>query len=526
MTAIPHMAEQILLVDDNPANLKILYETLDGRGYRLLVADSGAKALAIARKASPNLILLDIMMPGMDGFEVCRQLKASPATSGSSVIFLSALDDIESKVRGFDLGGVDYISKPFQVKEVLARVQTHLKIHRLERTLEARNRELAADKASILGAMSEGVCGLDAQGHVLSVNPAACAMLAQREKDLLGLNFAARYFRHPSIATPQLAQDLDRDAQSFSRALGTASALRIRKGVFTKADDSLLPVRYSVTPMALKGHATHAVLVFSDISEELQREDELDLVRANLESQRAQLAHVTRLSMMGEMAAGIAHEVNQPLTAIVNYSRLASRLLRKDGRLDAAALQDTLDKIQGQSERASQVIQHIRNFVRKPTAGKESLAAGQLASDIMELARIEAREQRAQLTASIEKDLPVIEAEPIQIQQVALNLIRNAMEAAAGQPGGAQVHFSVRRASPHWVEFGVRDNGPGVSEEHRRHLFQPFFTTKKSGMGIGLTLCQSIVHSHGGEIVYMPAAQGGGHFTFRLPVAPAGPRSA
>jgi two-component system sensor kinase FixL len=512
-------AEQILLVDDNPANLKILYETLDGRGYKLLVANTGEKALAIARKSLPNLVLLDIMMPGMDGFEVCRHLKSLPATAKSSVIFLSALDDIESKVRGFDLGGVDYISKPFQVKEVLARVQNHLKIHSLEQALESRNRELAADKASILGAMSEGVYGLDGSGRILSVNPAACSMLMMREKDLLGKDFAALHFRHPKVCSHHVALELDKDTERFVRALGSGSRLRSKKSLFAREDGTLVPVRFSMTLMTLPGHATRAVVVFSDISEELQREEELDLIRANLDSQRSQLAHVTRLSMMGEMAAGIAHEVNQPLTAIVNYSRLASRLVKKGSQIDGAMLQETLDKIQRQSERASQVIQHIRNFVKKPSEGKIRLSAGQLASDIMELARIEAKDQNAELTAHIENDLPDIDVEPIQVQQVALNLIRNAVEAASGQPQGARVTFTVKRYQQDSVEFLVQDNGPGVLEANRQQLFQPFFTTKKTGMGIGLSLCQSIVHSHGGEIAYEPGPQGGGQFTFRLPVS-------
>ncbi len=129
-------AERILLVDDNPANLQVLFQTLEGRGYNLLVAKDGETALTIVKKALPELILLDIMMPGIDGYEVCRQLKENPATRDIPVIFLSALDDTKDKVRGLDLGAVDYISKPFQADEVIARVNTHLTIHRLQQQLQ------------------------------------------------------------------------------------------------------------------------------------------------------------------------------------------------------------------------------------------------------------------------------------------------------------------------------------------------------------------------------------------------------
>lgn len=135
-------SEQILLVDDNKTNLQVLRGTLDGQGYRFLIAKDGETALTIAAKARPSLILLDIMMPGIDGFEVCRRLKAAPETREIPVIFLSALDDTKDKVKGLALGAVDYVSKPFQPEEVIARVNTHLTINRLRKTLAGKNDEL------------------------------------------------------------------------------------------------------------------------------------------------------------------------------------------------------------------------------------------------------------------------------------------------------------------------------------------------------------------------------------------------
>jgi sigma-B regulation protein RsbU (phosphoserine phosphatase) len=134
--------ESILLVDDNPTNLQVLFQTLEGVGCKLLIAKNGQMALSIAGKARPDLILLDIMMPDIDGYEVCRQLKTNPATSGIPVIFLSALGDTEDKVKGLQLGAVDYITKPFQPDEVIARVNTHLTIDRLKREVESQKDQL------------------------------------------------------------------------------------------------------------------------------------------------------------------------------------------------------------------------------------------------------------------------------------------------------------------------------------------------------------------------------------------------
>jgi sigma-B regulation protein RsbU (phosphoserine phosphatase) len=142
MTINNNETESLLLVDDNPTNLQVLYQTLEGTGCKLLVAKNGETALSIAEKASPDLILLDIMMPGIDGFEVCRRLKEDPTTQAIPVIFLSALSDTKDKVQGLQLGAVDYVSKPFQPDEVIARVNTHLTIHRLKREVETKKDEL------------------------------------------------------------------------------------------------------------------------------------------------------------------------------------------------------------------------------------------------------------------------------------------------------------------------------------------------------------------------------------------------
>ncbi len=145
MSDQPKEIESLLLVDDNPTNLQVLYQTLESTGCKLLVAKNGETALSIAQKASPDLILLDIMMPGIDGFEVCRRLKANPATAAIPVIFLSALTDTKDKVQGLQLGAVDYVSKPFQPDEVIARVNTHLTIHRLKREVEKKKDALETE---------------------------------------------------------------------------------------------------------------------------------------------------------------------------------------------------------------------------------------------------------------------------------------------------------------------------------------------------------------------------------------------
>jgi phosphoserine phosphatase RsbU/P len=160
-------------VDDNPSNLEVLMATLGGRGYTLLVAKSGEDALSIARRARPSLILLDILMPGIDGYETCRALKKEPATRNAAVIFLSALDDPKDKVKGLNLGAVDYIAKPFLAEEVIARVETHLTIQRLNCELQARYDEI--------------------EHELTVVAQAQKSLLPQQLPDIEGLHLAAYY---------------------------------------------------------------------------------------------------------------------------------------------------------------------------------------------------------------------------------------------------------------------------------------------------------------------------------------------
>ncbi|WP_375183700.1 response regulator, partial [Marinobacter sp.] len=148
----------------------------------------------LAHRHQPEVILLDIMMPEMDGYEVCQRLKTDPQTADCAVVFLSALDDLQAKVKGFSLGGADYISKPFQSQEVIARVKTHASVIRLERQLQARNRELQSDQTRILNSISEGIYGLDENGIIEFANPAAAAIVGCPVDELIGRNFFETHF--------------------------------------------------------------------------------------------------------------------------------------------------------------------------------------------------------------------------------------------------------------------------------------------------------------------------------------------
>lgn len=523
----------VLLVDDNAQNLKVLYETLKDRGYRLLIANDGEKALSLAQRHHPEVILLDIMMPDLDGYQVCERLKADPATADSAVVFLSALDDVDAKLRGFSLGGADYISKPFQAQEVIARVGTHARVIRLERALQQRNRELESDQTRILNAISEGIYGLDAEGNIAFANPAASVISGCGVEEVIGQNFFELHFRQPRPCSGALWEEPGEQADTRDRAEPTESALlpvqatcsqgiaeHQRDVTLYRADGTAFPAEYRATPKKEDGQLTGAVVVFRDITTELESEQALDDARNLVQEQRDQLAHASRMATMGEMAAGFAHEVNQPLTAITNYARVALRMLRTDDP-DPELLSQTLEKIEAQSHRASEVVKRIRGFVRKPAVGKEVLSVGGLLEETRLFAEVDARNNDGGVNVQVADDVPDVVADPIQVQQVALNLIRNALESTRSAGSREPVSVAARMLDDHTVRIDVRDHGEGLPEDAEQKLFLPFFTTKQEGMGIGLTLCRSLIQAQGGEIGFERPDGAGAVFYFTLPVAPA-----
>lgn len=500
--------EHVLLVDDNPINLQILYKTLQGCGYKLLIAKDGETALDIASRVSPSLILLDIMMPGMDGFEVCETLKQSPDTRDIAVIFLSALEDSSAKVKGFSVGGVDYISKPFQADEVVARVRNHIKIHRLERQLARRNVELESENQQILNAVSEGIIGLDREGRVTMLNPAATVICGWSAADCLGEQLTTL-----RLFDADESQSVSEDQTVPYRSYRLGQSAHSDMELIRRRDGGQLPVAITSTPRAEGG----AVVVLRDISEWVDSEEALRRTREELESQRQNLAHMERLSTTGEMAAGIAHEVNQPLTAVTNYSRVARRMLQEQP-LEFDKLVELLDKLNAQAVRASDVIQRMRSYVKKPTGGLSTVGANDMIQDVIALAEVDSRINDVPVHLEAQSELPDITVDLVQIQQVALNLIRNAMESMIDCDKRNQGVVVKTELRDKWIYFSIVDQGCGIPAGTEERLFDPFYTTKPNGMGIGLPICQSIVQAHGGSIGFRANTEGGTTFYFSIPV--------
>jgi two-component system sensor kinase FixL len=251
-----------------------------------------------------------------------------------------------------------------------------------------------------------------------------------------------------------------------------------------------------------------------DLTDRRQSEDEARQLQDRL-------THFSRLSTMGEMAAGLAHEINQPLSAIASYAQACQRFVRSPDRDDTDVLQ-ALEQINAQALRAGEVIRRLRNFVRNREVKRETVECSRLLEDLRTLAETDARLQNVRLRVEVEAGLPTVNADPIQLQQVILNLVRNAIDAMADCPESRREVVLTARLLPEGeIEFIVADHGSGLAPEAAEHLFNPFFTTKAGGTGLGLAISRSIVRAHGGRLWHTPNEGTGARFHFTLPAATA-----
>jgi len=370
----------------------------------------------------------------------------------------------------------------------------------LQQEVTDRERAESALKLTIDNA-PVGIVSLDLDGQITGANAAFCQMLRYTEAELTARHLDV--VLHPS--------DLNLNDKASRAAIDSNRPILPVNIRFRRSDSVLV---YTEMHLAVAtnnaGRPLQFIAQIADLTEQVDLEREMEL-------QRQKLAHVSRLSTLGEMAAGIAHEINQPLTAIATFADGCTRLVHS-GQGDSVVLTDVLNKISEQARRAAEVIRRLRNMVRQGAQEKEIVDINDLVTEVIKLMTTDTRTQCMRIQTKMSDALAPVEIDKIQIQQVLLNLLRNAVDALES-PDDERMSIAVVTAHNEKGEITVSvvDSGDGVPANVVDKLFSPFFTTKESGMGIGLSICQSIVHAHGGRLWYTPNPDKGSAFHFALP---------
>jgi PAS domain S-box-containing protein len=315
---------------------------------------------------------------------------------------------------------------------------------------------------------------------------------------------------------PHLTNDVLNDPRISDRAWAKKEGMASFAGYPLSVGDRTVGVLAMFSRKQLTSNTTETLAFGADlIAQGIERKR----AQEALQMTQAELARVSRLTTMGELAASIAHEVNQPLTAVTNNSNACLRLLAAD-KLTPEVLGRALEEIVADGTRASAVVARIRGFIKKEPVEKNRLAINDVILEVLALAERELHENRVRLERQLTKALPLVLADRVQIQQVLLNLIMNGIEAmipVTDQPRSLWVESRVDESGD--ILVAVRDSGHGLGSAADR-VFSPFFTTKANGMGMGLSISRSLIENHGGRLWAMPNSPTGAVFSFTLPVTP------
>ncbi len=546
----------IFIIDDNPANLKVLSQVLEISGYKILIAMDGKSGLDRIHKALPDLILLDIMMPGIDGFETCRQLKDSEKTRDIPVIFMTALASSGDKVKGLSLGAVDYITKPFQQEEVIARIELHLKLRRLTQTLAEQNQQLKAeinqrqkveDHLKILSRATEqspaSIVITNVNGEIEYVNP--------KFEEITGYSLEEARGQNPRIL--KTGYTLPAEYATMWERLAAGEKWygefqnKKKNGELYWEFASISGIKNS------EGEITHYVAVKEDITQQKlaeqslrelnqeleervqhrtaalqQSEKQLQQTNEHLMLSNLDLARATRLK--DEFLANMSHELRTPLNAILGLSEAL-----QDGSLGELSdrQKQSLHTIESSGQHLLQLINDILD-IAKIESGKlelhiENASVRSLCEDSMTFVKQIALKKNIKLISLVSDRFnspqsSQIHVDELRMRQALINLLSNAVKFTP-EGGSVTLEVSVENDSNQMpsVCFAVRDTGIGIAPENITKLFQPFIqidsavNRQYTGTGLGLSLVKKIAELHGGSVSIESKLHHGSCFKIKLP---------
>ena len=398
---------------------------------------------------------------------------------------------------------------------IIGSISTGIKVR--DNALQEKNVLLqsAARNQAVLDNAIEAIISINDQGTITHVNKTTEKIFGYAEQELVGQNI--------TYLIPETEKSLEQYRNSIHHYLATDSnkLIGINRELSAKHKDGRqVPIELTVAEISIAGMRSFTGIM-RDISERKISEARLKQSKEEVQQTRDRLAHMDRLHIASEMSTGIAHELNQPLTAISMYAQ-ACRNLASNGNTDVDSLLSTLIRIDKQAQRAGDIIRNIRALVGKQDPHHQLTNINDLIHSTIELAQVDIECRTIRFNCECSETLPLIEIVSGQIQQVILNLIRNACDAMTGlKPQDKTIRIITEQTSPDFITIILSDTGIGLDrDQDNEQLFQAFYSTKTHGMGMGLAISHSIINNHGGELRVNKEYRDGAEFYFTLPVMP------
>ena len=480
---------------DYPALPWVLERQADRAEYRLSSRLEGRQRHWLALDATlPELGWTLTVTTDLAEVAQARQLTLVLATLVSAVLLFGALY-WKQRERRFAEQRQARLELEQRVQE---RTQDLQKAHAFQKAME--------------DSLAVGVRARDLEGRIIYVNPALCEMLGYRAEELLGSTQPYPYWHPDDLERHRRESEATQQGKPMPQ--GFESRVRHRDGhdVITRV--------YTAPLIDAEGRQQGWMSSVVDITAQKQAE-------ARQREQALQLQRSARLASLGEMASTLAHELNQPLMALSNFA-LAARALAAQATVPAAGggalLISALDDIVAQSHRAGEIVKRIRGFIRPQRSHRESCQLPQLFEPVLGLLQAELQAQQARIDLQLPPDLPPVRADRVLLEQVLINLLQNALQITQDLPLARRgVEVRAHRLDQA-VQIDIRDHGPGIPETLQEQVFAPFFSTKPDGLGLGLSICRTLVEAHGGRLWAHPHPEGGAVFSFTLPLtAPPAP---
>ena len=352
--------------------------------------------------------------------------------------------------------------------------------------------------AAMVDTSSDAIITINATGIIQSFNQAAQRLFGYSEADVVGQNVKMLMPPHFRVEHDGYLSRYQQTGERHIIGIG-----RVVSG--EKKDGSTFPLELAVGETRVEGLPVFVGFIrdLTEIQTEQRRVQEL----------QQELFHVSRLGEMGQVASSLAHEVNQPLAAIMNYLQVGKQIADSP---EQAPMKNILDKVEAQTNRAAEIVKRLRNFIDRRDFDRKPENPTKIVEEALALGIVGPSSRTARISLQLMPEAPYVDVDRVQIQQVLVNLIRNALEAMEGAPKRELVISSLLENGN--VKIAVSDSGPGIPPDLRARLFGAFVTTKQQGMGVGLSICKAIVENHGGRIWFETAEAAGTTFSFTLPV--------